>query len=107
MAVPAGLASAGSDQAKNVGMERTEDIQGRVLELLGSKIGAGRPVTLDSSVVNDTGLDSVSVMDFVMELEDEFDVTIPLDQLAEVRTVRDLADTVVAVSNGTEATHRG
>jgi acyl carrier protein len=88
-------------------MERTEQIQGRVLELLGGKIGAGRPISLDSVVVEDTGLDSVSVMDFVMELEDEFDVTIPLDQLAEVRTVRDLADTVIAVSNGRTTAQRG
>lgn len=88
-------------------MERTEAIQGRVLELLGSKIGADRPITLDSSVVSDTGLDSVSVMDFVMELEDEFDITIPLDQLAEVRTVRDLAGTVIAVSDGRTASQRG
>jgi acyl carrier protein len=42
-----------------------------------------------------------------MELEDEFDITIPLDQLAEVRTVRDLADTVIAVSGGRTASQRG
>ena len=62
--------------------------------MLGEKISADRQIDLDSSVIEDTGLDSVSVMDFVMELEDEFDITIPLDQIAEVRTVGDLANTV-------------
>ena len=78
----------------NVIMEQNDKIETRVLELLGKKIDAARKIDLDSSVVEDTGLDSVSVMDFVMELEDEFDITIPLDRIAEVRTVGDLAKAV-------------
>ena len=84
--------------ATNVIMEQNNQIQTRVLDLLCKKVGAARLIDLDSSVVDDTGLDSVSVMDFVMELEDEFDITIPLDQIAEVRTVGDLADAVEARS---------
>ena len=48
----------------------------------------------ETSIVADTGLDSVSVMDFVLELEDEFDINIPLDRIAEVKTVADLAAAV-------------
>jgi acyl carrier protein len=83
----------------NVIVEDNTEIQTRVLELLTKKVGAGREIGLDSSVVEDTGLDSVSVMDFVMELEDEFDITIPLDQIAEVRTVGDLANAVRLMSS--------
>ena len=79
-------------------MDQKIAIQARVLELLSQKIDAGRRIDLESSVVEDTGLDSVSVMDFVMELEDEFDITIPLDRIAEVRTVGDLADAVEVLS---------
>ncbi len=78
----------------NVIMEQNDAIQTRVLELLAKKIGVARNIGLDSSVVEDTGLDSVSVMDFVMEIEDDFDITIPLDRIAEMRTVGDLADAV-------------
>ena len=81
-------------------MDRNDEIAARVLEMLAGKVGPGRSIGLDSSVIADTGLDSVSVMDFVMELEDEFDITIPLDQIAEVRTVGDLADAVRAIANG-------
>ena len=91
----------------NVIMEQNSVIQARVLELLGKKVGAARPIGLDSSVVEDTGLDSVSVMDFVMELEDEFDITIPLDHIAEMRTVGDLANTVQTLSHVNAATHGG
>lgn len=86
-------------------MEHDTEIQARVLELLAKKIGTGRKVGLGSNVLEDTGLDSVSVMDFVMELEDEFDLTIPLDQIAEVRTVADLAAAVEALSRKHVAAH--
>ncbi len=86
--------------ATKVIMEQSNEIQTRVLDLLCKKVGAARPIDLDSNVVEDTGLDSVSVMDFVMELEDEFDITIPLDQIAEVRTVGDLANAIQARSRG-------
>ena len=78
-------------------MTQSDKIQTRVLEMLTKKVSAGRQIDLDSSVIEDTGLDSVSVMDFVMELEDEFDITIPLDRIAEVRTVDDLAKAVQAM----------
>ena len=75
-------------------MAELDDIDTRVLDLLRSKINREREIAMDSNVVEDTGLDSVSVMDFVMELEDEFDISVPLDEIAEVRTVSDLAGVV-------------
>lgn len=81
-------------------MTETSPIQARVLELLAQKVGPGRQITLESSVIEDTGLDSVSVMDLMMELEDEFDISIPLDRIAEVRTVADLAGAVEALARG-------
>jgi len=80
--------------AQTAAMTGQDQFDEQILELLMKKVGSGREITLDSSVVEDTGLDSVSVMDFVMELEDEFDITVPLDQIAEVRTVRDLSAVV-------------
>ena len=81
-------------------MQQEDQIAARVLQMLSGKIGPEREIGLASSVIADTGLDSVSVMDFVMELEDEFDISIPLDQIAEVRTVGDLAEAVRAISAG-------
>ncbi|MEM6354584.1 MAG: acyl carrier protein [Pseudomonadota bacterium] len=67
--------------------------QARVLAMLAEKLGR-HDLTPDSSITADAGLDSVSVMDFVLELEDEFDTTIPLDQLSNVRTIRELAGVI-------------
>jgi acyl carrier protein len=51
-----------------------------------------RPVELSEQthIVDDLGLDSVAVMDFVMELEDRLDVSVPLDRIAEIETLGDL-----------------
>ncbi len=50
-----------------------------------------RPVTGATVIVDDLGLDSLAVMNFVMEIEDKLDVSVPLDRLADIRTVDDLA----------------
>ena len=56
----------------------------------------GRPVAItdDTNIVNDLGLDSLAIMNFVMALEDEYDISMPLDRMAEVQTVGDLARTI-------------
>ena len=61
----------------------------------------GRPVTIteDTSIVKDLGLDSLAVMNFIMALEDEYDISMPLDRIAEVDTVGDLARAVDTLRN--------
>ena len=41
--------------------------------------------------MHDLELDSVKVMELMMELEDHFDISIPLNSLPNVNTVSDLA----------------
>ena len=47
-------------------------------------------ITLDTSLVDDLGADSLDVVDLVMTLEDEFDMEIPDEDITEVRTVGDV-----------------
>jgi acyl carrier protein len=51
-------------------------------------------ITRDTDIAEDLRLDSLAVMDLMMELEDKFDVSIPLNMVAEIRTVGDLAEAV-------------
>jgi acyl carrier protein len=48
-----------------------------------------RPIepTLDSDLVADLGFDSLQVLELVAELEDRFDIAIPLDHAPAARTV--------------------
>ena len=47
-------------------------------------------ITLDTSLVDDLGADSLDVVDLVKTLEDEFDMEIPDEDITEVRTVGDV-----------------
>ena len=47
-------------------------------------------ITLDTSLVDDLGADSLDVVDLVMTLEDEFDMEIPDEDITDGRTVGDV-----------------
>lgn len=40
---------------------------------------------------------SLQVMDLVLEIEEEFDISFPLNRLPDIRTIKDLAREIVAV----------
>jgi len=65
----------------------------RLLEPFNTKKIALAPGT---DISSDLNIDSVSVMDFVMEVEDHFDIEIPLNVLGETRTMADLVKVVEA-----------
>jgi acyl carrier protein len=54
----------------------------------------GTKLAPDTDISTDLNIDSVTVMDFVMEVEDHFDIEIPLNVLSETRTIADLAKVV-------------
>lgn len=47
-------------------------------------------VTLDSSISDDLGADSLDVVDMVMSLEEEFDTEIPDEEIEAMKTVGDI-----------------
>lgn len=55
-------------------------------------------LTPETDISGDLNIDSVSVMDFVMEVEDHFAMDIPLNVLSETRTIADLVKVVEARS---------
>ncbi|MFT3987623.1 acyl carrier protein [Aestuariivirga sp.] len=70
----------------------------QIIKLLAPFNTAGIPLSADTDISSDLNIDSVTVMDFVMEVEDHFDIEIPLNVLSETRTVADLAKVVEARS---------
>ncbi len=53
------------------------------------------PITGATVITKDLNVDSLAVMDMVMELEDHFDISIPMNVVAEIYTVDELADTIL------------
>ncbi len=62
----------------------------------------GRPVKINdrTDIVEDLGMDSLGVMNFVMAIEDFYDISIPLDRIAQIQTVGDLILAVESLRNG-------
>lgn len=51
----------------------------------------------DTDMASDLNIDSVDTMDLLMAIEDRFDVSIPINLLADVRTIGDLCAVVCGV----------
>jgi acyl carrier protein len=47
-------------------------------------------VNLDSNILEDLGADSLDVVDLVMSIEDEFDLEVPDEEIARIKTVGDI-----------------
>ncbi len=47
-------------------------------------------VTMEASIIDDLGADSLDIVDMVMTLEEEFDVKISDDEVENVKTVGDI-----------------
>ena len=76
-----------------------EEIQEKVITELSKLTPPDTALTEDSELVTELGLDSFKVLDLLMDIEDEFDISMPVNLLADVHTVRDLADRIHSVVN--------
>ncbi|EAZ63797.1 mitochondrial acyl carrier protein [Scheffersomyces stipitis CBS 6054] len=70
----------------------------RILELLEGydKVDASKEITEESSYVQDLGLDSLDVVEVVMELEHEFNIQIPDNEADSLKTVGQTIDYVLS-----------
>lgn len=71
-----------------------DDVRTLIFDTLRSSLNKPIELTDQTNIANDLGLDSVAVMDFVMEVEDRLDITVPLDRIAEVETLGDLVGAI-------------
>ena len=53
-------------------------------------------VTMEASITDDLGADSLDVVDLVMSLEEEFDIEIPDEDVENMKTVGDIVKYIEA-----------
>jgi len=70
------------------------DIDSRIRELMEPFNKKDVAIAEGTTFAGDLELDSLTVMDFVAEIEDEFDIIISMNQQAEVETYGQLVDAV-------------
>lgn len=78
-------------------MPTYEDILAIVTELIKPLAAPGRSIWEDTDLVADLEFDSLKVMNLIEQVEDRFDVSVPLNILPDIRTVRDFTVQLQAI----------
>ena len=69
----------------------------KVKEILAEQLGVDvSKVTLQTNVATDLGADSLDLVEILMSLEDEFGVSIPDEEIAGIKTVKQIVDFINA-----------
>ncbi len=80
-------------------MERAEVLQvlrDKAVEML--EVQAD-DVQEDKSFVDDLQVDSLSLVEYTMDLEDAFDIELPEEELVDVKTIGAFVDVILAKTN--------
>ncbi len=65
----------------------------KVRDMLANQLGvAASKITPQSEIVKDLGADSLDVVELLMSLEEEHGVTIPEEDVENIKTVQDIVD---------------
>lgn len=70
-----------------------EKIKGIVAEILDLEVSE---ISEEAKIIDDLGADSIAVMEIVMELEEEYDVEVPTEDILTLLTVADIITYVEA-----------
>ena len=80
-------------------MTRRDETFARVAELIEPFNKKGVTLTEETTFAGDLEWDSLTVMDFVAAIEDEFDILITMNMQAQIETVGQLVDSVEELRN--------
>lgn len=73
----------------------------KVRQIIAEQLGVDvSEVTLEKSLTEDLGADSLDLVDLVMAFEDEFGVKINDQDLSKIKTVRDVIEALQATKVG-------
>ncbi len=65
----------------------------KVCNMLGEHLGiAPESIRPEQKIVDDLNADSLDVIELMMALEEEYGVTLPEDDMANIKTVQDVVD---------------
>jgi acyl carrier protein len=68
-------------------------VEERVIQIVCDNLGVNKEqVTRNTSFQEDVGADSLDIVELVMELEEEFEITIPDEEAEKIKTVGESID---------------
>lgn len=73
-----------------------QEIEQKVIAIVAEQMSVDKgEINRNTSFVNDLNADSLDTVELVMELEDEFDLTIPDEEAEKLKTVGEAIDYIV------------
>jgi len=76
----------------------TESNYDEIMQLLCDRLSgltnSDAQITPETNMISQLSIDSIKLLNLIMEIEDTFDVSIPINALTDIHTVRELADLV-------------
>jgi acyl carrier protein len=80
-------------EGQSAGSASGSSVEERVIDIVCENLGVNKEqVTRQTSFIEDIGADSLDIVELVMELEEEFEITIPDDQAEQIKTVGEAID---------------
>lgn len=74
-----------------------EKIEETLREILSGSVDSSVDLASNTNFVSDLGLESIQVLEFVMEVEERFDIAIDMESLSDVHTIGELARIVAGL----------
>ncbi len=79
------------------------EIEAKVINIVSEQMGVDKAqITRDTSFVNDLNADSLDTVELVMELEDEFETSIPDEDAEKIGTVGEAVSFILKATDGGE-----
>lgn len=74
-----------------------DEVRAKIYSLIGPYNKKGIDLGPDTTFSMDLDLDSLTVMDLVAGIEDDFDIILPLNMLPDLNTIQQVADAVKTI----------
>lgn len=70
----------------------------KIIDLIAEKLGKKKEqISLNSKLVEDLGADSLDIVELIMAFEDEFGVSLPDEDITNMKTVADIVNYINSV----------
>ena len=77
-----------------------ETTNAELIELLKAQLADDRQIHPGTDLLSDLALESVQIMEFIVEVEDHYDIAISLEALGDIRTIEQLGALVSQIRDG-------
>lgn len=81
----------------------TENNYDEILQLLCERLSSltdsDVAITAETNLISELSIDSIKLLNLIMEIEDSFDISVPINALADVQTVHELANLICSIKS--------